>query len=306
MEIFDQHTQQLHANISSRFPIFTISGLDSGRFLRILIFAVNGKGASNPIALESFTLKAAEKQMGTTHSQFEITPVLTVGICIGILTAIFCIALGTILAIKLRTVRMRRQANRGAAADGQAGGKSTRPGNLPIKEKIAMPLGSGDMDDLYDDKNPDVVPCNEGRLCCRTVALSCRGKCMMHELHYMYWMEFLCSFIPVLPCWWWHWPRTGSHWIYWFFYLNFVWTRTTEQWARGAFKMGRKKKTVRRRRTIQGTPGQFGADVEFPLEPFSLVFLLLECFSLFLRYYVCWRYSEQSCTLGAVNILFSP
>lgn len=163
MEIFDQHTNQLQANISSRFPVFTITGLNAGRFLRILIFAVNGKGASNPVQLETFTLKSAEKQLSTTaHNQFEITPVLTVGICIGILTAICCILIGTVLAIKLRTVRMRRHANHGnGGGDGQAG-KSTRPGNLPIKEKIAVPLGSGDMDDMYDDKNPDVVPCNEG------------------------------------------------------------------------------------------------------------------------------------------------
>lgn len=39
---------------------------------------------------------------------------------------------------------------------------STRPGNLPIKDKISLPLGVADLDDVCDDKNPDVVPYNDG------------------------------------------------------------------------------------------------------------------------------------------------
>lgn len=159
MEIFDQQTGLLQANISSRYPIFTIGGLDAGRLLRISIFAVNGKGVSETVALEAFTLKVAEKQTGT-HEKFEITPILTVGIFIGVLTAITFIAIGTILAIKFRSVRGRRHQGHGQN-DSQQG--KTRPGNLPIKEKISLPMGSGELDDLYDDKNPDVVPCNEGK-----------------------------------------------------------------------------------------------------------------------------------------------
>lgn len=163
MEIFDQQTGLLQANISSKYPLFTIGGLDAGRFLRIVIFAANSKGASDSVQLEAFTLKVAEKQTGV-HAQFEITPILTIGIFIGVLTAIICIALGTILAIKLRTVK-RRHRGHGQQHDGQPGKTySTRPGNLPIKEKISLPLGAGELDDLYDDKNPDVVPCNEGKL----------------------------------------------------------------------------------------------------------------------------------------------
>lgn len=163
MEIFDQQSGLLQANISSKYPLFTIGGLDAGRFLRIVIFAANSKGASDSVLLEAFTLKVAEKQTGV-HAQFEITPILTVGIFIGVLTAIICIALGTILAIKLRTVKRRHQGH-GQQHDGQSGKNySTRPGNLPIKEKISLPLGSGELDDLYDDKNPDVVPCNEGEM----------------------------------------------------------------------------------------------------------------------------------------------
>lgn len=64
MEIFDQGTGLLQANISSKQPIFVVSGLDAGRLLKIAIFAVNFRGNSERVILEGFTLKAAEKQTG--------------------------------------------------------------------------------------------------------------------------------------------------------------------------------------------------------------------------------------------------
>lgn len=54
----------LQANISSKYPVFTVSGLDSNKLLKIIIYAINVKGRSDSVLLEAFTLKAAEKQMG--------------------------------------------------------------------------------------------------------------------------------------------------------------------------------------------------------------------------------------------------
>lgn len=64
MEIYDQETGLMQANISSKFPIFSVSGLNSGRLLKIFICAVNVKGRSESVVVEGFTLKAAEKQTG--------------------------------------------------------------------------------------------------------------------------------------------------------------------------------------------------------------------------------------------------
>lgn len=64
MEIFDQHTGMLQANVSAKLPIFTVGGLDAGRLLKIRIYSANVKGNSDYIVLEAFTLKAAEKQTG--------------------------------------------------------------------------------------------------------------------------------------------------------------------------------------------------------------------------------------------------
>lgn len=64
METFDQHTGVLQANVSSKFPIFNVGGLDADRLLKILIYAVNVKGRSEAVVLEAYTLKVAEKQTG--------------------------------------------------------------------------------------------------------------------------------------------------------------------------------------------------------------------------------------------------
>lgn len=64
MEVFDQQTGVLQANVSAKLPLFTVGGLDAGRLLTIRIFATNVKGRSEPVVLEAFTLKAAEKQTG--------------------------------------------------------------------------------------------------------------------------------------------------------------------------------------------------------------------------------------------------
>lgn len=64
MEIIDQQSGILIANLSSLQPTFIVSGLDSERLLKIAVMAVNAKGVSDHVILEAQTLKAAEKRMG--------------------------------------------------------------------------------------------------------------------------------------------------------------------------------------------------------------------------------------------------
>lgn len=71
MEIFDQQSNTLQANISSKYPVFTVNGLDSGKLLKIIIYAINVKGRSELVLLEAFTLKAAEKQTGNVDKAFQ-------------------------------------------------------------------------------------------------------------------------------------------------------------------------------------------------------------------------------------------
>jgi hypothetical protein len=69
MEIFDQQTSTLQANVSAKYqPHFQVSGLDAGKLLKIVIYAINMKGRSDSVLLEAFTLKSAEKQTGIVFS----------------------------------------------------------------------------------------------------------------------------------------------------------------------------------------------------------------------------------------------
>lgn len=60
--------RHLVANVSSDTASFSVSGLAPGLVLRIMVFAANAKGRSEPSHLEGFTLKAAEKQTGESSA----------------------------------------------------------------------------------------------------------------------------------------------------------------------------------------------------------------------------------------------
>lgn len=141
--------------MSSKYPIFTVNGMDAGRLLRILIYAVNIKGRSETVILEGFMLKAAEKQTGSQNN-FELMPILSIGIFIGILTALLCIAIATVAALKLRTKQQQKYQHQQQKGKGMT---FSRPGNLPIKDKIFMPISHSE--EMYDEKNSDVVLYNE-------------------------------------------------------------------------------------------------------------------------------------------------
>lgn len=80
--------------------------------------------------------------------QYDLSPILSFGILVGILTAFVCVIIGVIALLKLRTSSNKKPSGQ------------QRPGNLQIKEKISLPLSQSE--EMYDEKNPDVVPSNEG------------------------------------------------------------------------------------------------------------------------------------------------
>ncbi|XP_048266609.1 synaptogenesis protein syg-2 isoform X8 [Bombus terrestris] len=140
LEVFDQHTGVLQANITSEEnAVFTVHGLQSGKILNMVLYAVNAKGRSEPTLLEGFTLKIAEKQTGIPVP-FEISPLL--GGLIGVVTALLFITIAIPIAMKIRNER-----------------RTQRPSDLPLKKSTAP-----SSEDLYDteDRNPDVVPINKG------------------------------------------------------------------------------------------------------------------------------------------------
>ncbi|XP_031843590.1 neural cell adhesion molecule 2 isoform X1 [Nomia melanderi] len=146
LEVYDQITGKLQANITSReSAAFTVQDLEPGKVLNMILYAVNAKGRSDPALLEGFTLKVAEKQtvrvlFTGTPVPFEITPLL--GGLIGVVTALLLITVTILAAMKIRSDR-----------------RTQRPNDLPLKKGTAP-----SSEDLYDtdDRNPDVVPVNKG------------------------------------------------------------------------------------------------------------------------------------------------
>lgn len=68
LEVYDQHTGVLQANMTSRENAsFTVLNLEPDRVLTMKLYAYNSKGRSDPTKLEGFTLKIAEKQTGKPH-----------------------------------------------------------------------------------------------------------------------------------------------------------------------------------------------------------------------------------------------
>ncbi|KAJ8673522.1 hypothetical protein QAD02_004784 [Eretmocerus hayati] len=145
LEVYDQITGQLRANVSARDnAVFSVHNLEPGRILRMAVYAVNARGRSEPSLLEGFTLKVAEKQtvrvlFTGTHVPFEITPIL--GILISVIAALLLCTVSILLALKVRSDR-----------------RAQRPGDLPLKKSSAP-----SSEDLYDpdDRNPDVIPINK-------------------------------------------------------------------------------------------------------------------------------------------------
>lgn len=64
LEVRDGQTGQLQANISNKFPVFSVNHLSPGQVLKLVVVAVNNKGRSESVFLEGYTLKVAEKQTG--------------------------------------------------------------------------------------------------------------------------------------------------------------------------------------------------------------------------------------------------
>jgi hypothetical protein len=83
------------------------------------------------------------------YETFDKSTMLSFGILVGLLTALICVIIGIVVVLKIRTANNKKSNNK------------HRPGNLPIKEKISVPLSQSE--EMYDEKNPDVVPSTEGK-----------------------------------------------------------------------------------------------------------------------------------------------
>lgn len=61
LELYDDEYGLLQANVSSRFPVFNIDGLEPDRGFKLVVYAANVKGRSTVVVLEANTSKETEK-----------------------------------------------------------------------------------------------------------------------------------------------------------------------------------------------------------------------------------------------------
>lgn len=73
MEVYDAVTHNLVTNVTSRVPVFTVNGLESGLGFDISLYAANAKGHSDPVPLHAYTSKAAEKHTGEFVCRLHVT-----------------------------------------------------------------------------------------------------------------------------------------------------------------------------------------------------------------------------------------
>ncbi|KAL1114815.1 hypothetical protein AAG570_007639, partial [Ranatra chinensis] len=144
LEVFDLDTKYLTVNKTSRQPTFTVDGLSPGIYLKMVIYAFNSKGRSDPVVLEGFTLKTAEKQTGTPVP-FAVTPIV-------VILVVATVVLVTCVVVIFGALRVR----------GDSAGSTGRTNQIQFKEKAKLPLRI-DVREVYDmdDNNPDLIPCNK-------------------------------------------------------------------------------------------------------------------------------------------------
>ncbi|XP_022914066.1 nephrin-like isoform X5 [Onthophagus taurus] len=144
MEVYDASTKKLVSNVTSRIPIFTVGGLESGLSFEIGLYATNKKGHSDVVRLQAFTLKSAEKHTGAL---------------IGVVVALILVAIIIVVVIRLRNGDdhedkdyddggLSPSGRRCVAGSGDKA--STEPLNKDLNDSV----------DSLEEKNPDIIPQN--------------------------------------------------------------------------------------------------------------------------------------------------
>ena len=63
MEVWDLKNRSIRRNLSAETPNFMLKGLMPGSWLRLILYAVNAHGKSDPVVIETVVAGDAEKQI---------------------------------------------------------------------------------------------------------------------------------------------------------------------------------------------------------------------------------------------------
>ncbi|CAG9763208.1 unnamed protein product [Ceutorhynchus assimilis] len=114
MEMYETQLRKLVSNVTSKVPVFVVTGLESGMGFDISLYSVNSKGRSGLTRLSGFTLKGAEKRTASSPILLEITPLL--GALIGAIAALILIAVIIVITLRVDIEGLRSTLPRPASA----------------------------------------------------------------------------------------------------------------------------------------------------------------------------------------------
>ncbi|XP_030379920.1 hemicentin-2 [Scaptodrosophila lebanonensis] len=152
LELKDQHTHEVKANITSTTARFTVSSLAPGNLYTLLITAYNSKGKSDPTILTAAMLRMPEKQLTseqTNNPRAELLFSPVISLTIGLTLAVLVATLAIILALRIPCTATSRRRRKELSSENMS-----REGSPGTSDKSSP---SKDLDES-DEKNPDVVP----------------------------------------------------------------------------------------------------------------------------------------------------
>ncbi|KAK3922982.1 Nephrin [Frankliniella fusca] len=175
LELYNEQTHLLVSNVTNHVPVFTVGGLESGLDFRADLFAYNLKGRSEPVRMHAYTLKGAERRLGTcgsarggshfekplygpqktaTQAALQITPL--VGLLVGVVASLVLAAVLIVVVLRMRgrgeghDEKSEDRRDKAATISANAGGKGDGKG----EPEQCQGQGLG----LADENNPDLIP----------------------------------------------------------------------------------------------------------------------------------------------------
>ncbi|XP_042900011.1 synaptogenesis protein syg-2 isoform X2 [Parasteatoda tepidariorum] len=140
LELYNSVVEHLAANLTMMdTPAFKVSGLPSGTAFVLVLYASNGKGKSNSVALMASTLPPPERR--TEEEMTAVNPIL--GILIGAVAVLVLIAVIVIIIVRVQT-------SKGSSKETPSQEESNRC-ETPLKKEL---------EDSQDtsEKGPDIIP----------------------------------------------------------------------------------------------------------------------------------------------------
>ncbi|OXA59907.1 Nephrin [Folsomia candida] len=108
MEVWDLKNRSIRKNLSAETPVFILKGLAPGSLLRLVLYAANSHGKSEPHVIEAIVAGDAEKHMlGASTSRMEFFPLAAVGIGMAIVGTVLLLFLVMLFRTRLTNANSR-------------------------------------------------------------------------------------------------------------------------------------------------------------------------------------------------------